>query len=1099
MSRICFIIICLIQILNSNKSICEDYNKLLKTDEKSESFKCIKISALTTNLLKIEFSKEKQVFEKNTEFYNNDRDVKNNFSAFISKDTLFFNTDSIQLFCKIQESFENFNLNIKFLNNNIWKSVQFNNTDSIIVSLKHNRNVYDRGVKDGYLLFNLNEIQKSGKKNQSGFEFYFMNFGKNFKLALTNYFQLNGKMPMIPRWALGTWYSDYWKYSDEELKKVLNRFKEERIPVDVILLNEGWHKQDLDSTQWELNLFPQPEEFVSWVHDKGMKIGIKSHPGFIDEQDSLLQVLTSTIKNNKTRNESGLESISDFEQLIESLHFPLMEKGIDFWWINFKLPLPDQHVSQRIANQIFYKKSHSFSHPKRSLIYGRNEQSSINFSPITYDSNIYPEWEALKNEIVLSTEFKRLFQPYWTYNIGTFQGDQVSPELYIRFLQFSVMSPIARLHSDYGCQKPWEFDETIQSICQGFIKLRYRLLPYIYSSLWELSEKGIPLIRPIYLERPQDFNSYRFKRQYMFGDQFFVAPIDEAGDKGVATKIISFPEGAWIDIYTGNSVFGPKVVFFKATIDRMPLFAKSGAIIPMQPDMKYSNEKQIDPLILDIYTGANGSFQLYEDDGISFDYLEGENSKTVFEYSFSKESKEHDILIKGAKGKYKDMQSRRSYEIRLNGLKQPEEVLVNGIALPEKEWSNGTIAASGGWYYDTNYAWAVIKIPGQSIHNEILVKVRGQFEENDFRNLGEYENLLALAEHLTILTPIQVLPRNVLFSIKDLFSWAKKSRDMFLNNSQDSVQIKSEISILKRQIGHIADLAINAPQQVDWASKILETLFGLNTFAKIVNKKQAESDFQIEAMFTVGEHASDCNILCKLEFPINSFSLKNTGQDTQFSIKSEQPVLLNFPFVVGNKIPVEISEIKVNSEFQFNGKSVNYSYLFNIQQQYLQLFDLVGPFEKEMVKHDEHISENAINHLFNYGTQELKSKKWIWQFNENEDDKPEIDLIQSLSLNDNDIVYAATKIFSEKDQTVLLSFRSEEDCNIWLNGNKIYQHKVAGKHASYSEEISINLIQGQNTLLIKIISNEKKCKFSIRLSDRGGDSVGGLTNSYFLN
>jgi alpha-glucosidase (family GH31 glycosyl hydrolase) len=217
----------------------------------------------------------------------------------------------------------------------------------------------------------------------------------------------------------------------------------------------------------------------------------------------------------------------------------------------------------------------------------------------------------------------------WTHCMGGFEH-VADPELLIRWCQFGMFSPIAMLfgmeHPNY--KEPWRYGENALKIFTAFDKLRYRLIPYIYSSYYQMYKTGMPVMQALVLQHPDDPNTYTIDDQYYFGKDLLVCPVTV---KDAKTRILYLPQGDWYDYWTGRKMKGARYINVFTPIENMPVFARAGAIIPMQPEMNYEGEKPVNPLTLDIYPSPASEFQLYEDDGLTLDYQNGEYALTRIE------------------------------------------------------------------------------------------------------------------------------------------------------------------------------------------------------------------------------------------------------------------------------------------------------------------------------------------------------------------------------------------------------------------------------------------------------------------------------------
>jgi alpha-glucosidase len=217
--------------------------------------------------------------------------------------------------------------------------------------------------------------------------------------------------------------------------------------------------------------------------------------------------------------------------------------------------------------------------------------------------------------------------PFVGTDIGGFDGN-ASGELFARWMQFGVLSPFCRGHSTIGTERhePWSFGPHVEAICREFLRLRYRLLPYLYTLFWEAARRGTPVLRPLLYHFPDDPTTYQLHDQVLLGPSLMAAPIYHPGREH---RHVYLPAGAWYDWWTDELITGPTHLLAHAPLERMPLYIRAGAIIPNGPDLRYADELPLDPLTLNLYPG-NGTFTLYEDDGHSFEYEHGQFSTTSY-------------------------------------------------------------------------------------------------------------------------------------------------------------------------------------------------------------------------------------------------------------------------------------------------------------------------------------------------------------------------------------------------------------------------------------------------------------------------------------
>ncbi|MGB9880821.1 MAG: TIM-barrel domain-containing protein, partial [Anaerolineae bacterium] len=354
------------------------------------------------------------------------------------------------------------------------------------------------------------------------------------------------------------------------------------------------------------------------------------------------------------------------EVFMDVLHKPLHAQGVDFWWIDGAAASAPGLNGQMWTNKVYYDKTQTYT-GKRALIFSRYGGHGSHRYPISFSGDTYSDWGVLRYEITFTPTAGNVLIPYWTHDIGGFFGNKLDDELFVRWVQFGAFSPFLRLHSDHGIREPWRYSRAAQRVVRAFFHLRYRLLPYIYTYSRQVHERALPLCRPLYLEWPHLEEAYTYRHQYLFGRELLVAPIDQPGEFGVAAKEIYFPPGTWVDLFTGRRIRGPKVAVWRSPLAQMPLFARAGAIVPQAPlDMPR------EALLVDVYAGADGEFELYEDDGKSLGYRDGAYRTTPIRYRMA--AGQHCVEVGTAQGTYQGAPAKRAYLIRLLSLPRPKVV-----------------------------------------------------------------------------------------------------------------------------------------------------------------------------------------------------------------------------------------------------------------------------------------------------------------------------------------------------------------------------------------------------------------------------------------
>jgi alpha-glucosidase len=315
-----------------------------------------------------------------------------------------------------------------------------------------------------------------------------------------------------------------------------------------------------------------------------------------------------------------------------------------------------------------------------------------------WSGDVNCSWSHLKNQVPIGISSSLSGYGLWNSDVGGFHGVP-SPELYTRWMQFGAFCPIYRAHGDHSIREPFSFGEQAEQNLKKILNLRYRLSPYLYTNFYELHTSGKPVMRAMFLEFPEDSKAYLQESQYMYGPWLLVAPVTR---QKAGSREVYLPAGKWTDFWTEKIVSGPLNFKAEAPLDRIPLFVREGAILPLAPLMQYTGEKPVNPLTLEIYPGPKPSaYEVYEDDGRSNAYLAGEYALTRVEF-IPGESMQLKVSVRGD---FRGRPKTRSYLLSVHHVSRPERVWLGKTPLPE---STDDLPANSSWSYDADKAVARI-------------------------------------------------------------------------------------------------------------------------------------------------------------------------------------------------------------------------------------------------------------------------------------------------------------------------------------------------------------------------------------------------------
>jgi alpha-glucosidase len=576
-------------------------------------------------------------------------------------------------------------------------------------------------------------------------DLYFLAYGHDYRQALADYTRVAGKIPLPPRFVFGSWWSRYWPYTDQELVQLVEEFRSHDVPLDVLVIDMDWHltfhnaweKKELDDAgqgkgwtgyTWNPLYFPDPEKFLGWVHREGLKTTINLHPASgVQPHEAAYPAFARAMGIDPATKQYVPFDIANkkfAENYFKLLHRPLEQQGIDFFWLDWQ---QENKTSVPGLNPTFWLNYTHFTdmerEGKRPLLYHRwgglgNHRYEIGFSGDTISS-----WESLAFQPYFTATAANVGYGYWSHDIGGHEHGEVAPELYTRWVQFGVFSPILRTHATKNPEaerRIWAYPLPYAEAMREAFLLRYAMIPYIYTIAREAYDTGVSMVRPMYYDCPDAPEAYDASDQYMFGDNLLVAPIVKSMDPmyRLSRRSVWLPKGEWIEWFTGAHLQGPGRFERSFTLDQIPVYVRAGATLPMQPKMNRSDERPVDPLILKIFPGGSGSTRLYEDEGNSLGYKHDQFAWTNIRYA--NRGRNTTVEIAPAEGTYPGMPRRRGYALQLVQTFPPESVAANGQPVP---YSTDPKAAPA-WHYDGATLTTVIRLPEFDVRAEVTVGVQ---------------------------------------------------------------------------------------------------------------------------------------------------------------------------------------------------------------------------------------------------------------------------------------------------------------------------------------------------------------------------------------
>ncbi len=562
---------------------------------------------------------------------------------------------------------------------------------------------------------------------QNEMDYYFV-YGDNMDEVISGYRTLTGKSPIMPKWAMGYWQSRERYKTQDEILGALKEFRRRQIPIDNIVLDwnywpeEAWGSHEFDKTR-----FPDPKGMVDSIHALNAKMMISVWPKFYADTEHYKEfdkngwMYRQAVKDS-IRDWIGRGYVGSFydayAEEARKLFWQQMQEhlytlGIDAWWMDASEPnvrdCTDMEYRKELCGptalgpstqyfnayalmnaEAIYDGQRAADNDKRVFLLTRSGFAGLQrYSTATWSGDIATRWEDMKAQISAGLNFAVSGIPYWTMDIGGFcverryeegqrEYDKTGREnadykewreLNARWYQFGAFSPLYRAHGQYPFREAWniapEGHPCYNSIVY-YTKLRYNLMPYIYSLAGMTYFNDYTIMRPLVMDFAADAKVNSISDQFMFGPAIMVAPVYEYAAR---SRELYFPAGGgWYDFYSGKYVDGGQRLAVDAPYERIPLYVREGAIIPYGPDMQYSDEKPADMITLYVYEGKDGEFTLYEDEGVNYNYEKGAYATIPLVY---KEA-ENTLTIGDRTGEFPGMLKERSFNIVKVGKKQPQ-------------------------------------------------------------------------------------------------------------------------------------------------------------------------------------------------------------------------------------------------------------------------------------------------------------------------------------------------------------------------------------------------------------------------------------------
>lgn len=529
-------------------------------------------------------------------------------------------------------------------------------------------------------------------------DLYFFGYGHRYMACLRDFYRLSGHTPLLPRFALGNWWSRYHRYTEESYLTLMEAFRAREIPLSVSVIDMDWHLVDIPPEYgsgwtgytWNRELFPDPKRFLSRLHDMGLHVTLNLHPadGVRAHEEAYPAMAEALGVDSAHKDKIPFEATDRrfMEAYFKHLHHPHEEAGVDFWWIDWQ---QGKHSAVAGVDPLWMLNHLHFLDSGRAgrlpLTFSRYAGVGSHRYPVGFSGDTVTSWESLAFQPYFTANASNVGYTWWSHDIGGHMLGARSDELTVRWVQFGVFSPIMRLHSSnsrfYG-KEPWNYGMEAERIISDFLRLRHRLIPYLHTMNRLTAEEGAPLLRPMYYHHDVH-DAYTVPNEYYFGAEMIVCPITAPADPrtGLAQFHAWLPEGTYYDFFSRNVYRGGKRISLYRRWDRLPVLVPAGSVIPLAGDCLTSHIANPEILEVQVYHGAAGGFLLAEDD------CSGLRSAPVVKTRFTYEPEATGAVFRmELSGENTGLiPENRTYQITFFGVREPESLQVQGAA--DAQWS----------------------------------------------------------------------------------------------------------------------------------------------------------------------------------------------------------------------------------------------------------------------------------------------------------------------------------------------------------------------------------------------------------------------------
>lgn len=549
-------------------------------------------------------------------------------------------------------------------------------------------------------------------------DWYFFAYADDYKQALLDFRLLSGPAPIPTHRTFGIIFSRWPAFTESEVKDMVRDFTANGYPLATLVMDMEWHKEGWGHWEFDPELIPDPERFFALCRKHGLEVTFNDHPLDVRDDDchyeEYLEKAGPDVEISK-RNYNGKHlnmarvDICDKRQnraFLESCHKPIMDLGLDYWWNDGSRGQMRGTCGQLVCNKTFFEESEREG--RRGMLLARHGGLGSHRYGGFFTGDANSDWNVLRLQVEFNIRAAGVGVGHVSHDIGGFmigksglvenrEGKKiVDPERYLRWLQFGVFGPILRFHSSpgSGSRLPYDYDSELGGACRHWLRIRHSLLPYIYTAARHYYETGIPITRGLFLDEPNNPKAYRWD-EYKFGEDMFVAPVLCESRE----RTFHLPAGRWLEFEGTKEIEGDRELTREVELDEFPVYVRAGGVIPRRNPDGDIHDPHIRELWLDVYPGADGSAELYEDDGRSTDYKSGGFCRTGFTLTDNDGS----LALESKPSDGKPLGEDRELRITVRSAAAPTTVSLNGEPVSFEATPAGieigplSVAAADAW------------------------------------------------------------------------------------------------------------------------------------------------------------------------------------------------------------------------------------------------------------------------------------------------------------------------------------------------------------------------------------------------------------------